>query len=391
MNKNRQALILSGSWLVVFGLIMKFPRFAVFMGTAKGVEPFGDLQGFLAVGDCRKIPIAQIVGGACDPWNRPWCYGVWLIHVIQFLHLSNRFYLILGWLNAILISACLGTLAKFYSSNFTWAYLAAFSPPIFFLAERGNTDSLIMFLTVILVFAVIKKKGFWFFWIPALLMGSKIYPGGIIIIFTKMKDFLWALGMTFIFAFIWIKDIHIILGNQPHCRAWSYGDIFYYSQEWRCYSNGVISSKVTIELAIVSLLFWTSSFMVFKLFKPKLLVRYSSFLGSNYSAQVLIKASGIIFLVSFLGVTVVDYKLWTLVILSFGVANLDFGNNKILRLGILGFIFFGLWGSRVTPEWIQYYSNWDLILLSFLVFIYLTQDSLERLKPVILKFRLNRN
>lgn len=388
MQRNRAALVLSGTWFFVFSMVMLFPKFAIFMGTAKGPKPFMDLQQVLTTGDCKGLSLERVVSGACDPWHRPWCYGVWMIHVVQFLHLSNHFYLLIGWVNAILIAICLGFMTRFFVSKLIWSYLAAFSPPIFFLAERGNTDTWIMILVLIFVFAVIRDKGRWFFWIPALLMAYKIYPGGIIMVFTKLKDFLWASFAAILFAFLWVRDIHTIIGNQPHCRGWSFGNIVYYSQSWRCYDNGVISTRVTIELAVVTVLFWFAAFLFFKFFKPNWLSESTSIVNKNMPAKILIKASGIIFLVSFLGVTVVDYKLWSVILLAFGVTSLDFGKRKFTRWTLLGLIFLGLWGSRVTPEWVQYLSNWDLILLTFVVFLYFTQDLVEELERFFSKRKI---
>jgi len=121
MRRNRAALILSGTWLFVFSMVMLFPKFAIFMGTAKGVKPFSDLQQVLSTGNCHGIALEKIVNGACDPWHRPWCYGVWMIHVVQFLHLSNHYYLLIGWVNAILIAFCLGIMSRFFVSKLIWS------------------------------------------------------------------------------------------------------------------------------------------------------------------------------------------------------------------------------------------------------------------------------
>jgi hypothetical protein len=79
----------------------------------------------------------------------------------------------------------------------------------------------------------------------------------------------------------------------------------------------------------------------------------------------------------------VDYKLWSVVLLAFGITSLDFGERKIFRAVIFFLIFFGLWASRVTPLWIQYYANWSLIALTFVVFIFLTQDLSEKSKRIL--------
>ena len=384
MLKNRIAYMVSASWFLTFILVMVFPKFAYVMGTAKGPTPFMDLQFVLSAGDCRGVPLINVMNGACDPWHRHWCYAVWIIHFVQFLHLSNHYYLLIGWINAILIAVCLGVLAKFFWSNLKWTFLAAFSPPIFFLAERGNTDTLIMCLTLIFVWAVTRGLGRWFFWIPGLLMGTKIYPGGIFLAFSKLRDFYWGIASAGLFGFIWLKDIKTILANQPHCRGWQFGDIAFYTQNMKkCYDNGVISTRVSIELGLGTILLWTASFVIIKALKPSWLLEFSAVVNSKVASQTLIKASGAIFIVSFLGVSMVDYKLWSVVLLAFGITSLDFGERKIFRAVIFFLIFFGLWASRVTPLWIQYYANWSLIALTFVVFIFLTQDLSEKSKRIL--------
>jgi hypothetical protein len=385
MIKTRHAIALSTSWLVVFYFVMTFPKFAILMGTAHGPGPFMDLQQVLTAAACRNLPLQDVVEGACDPWNRPWCFGVWIIHIIQFLGFSNDHYLLIGWLNALIISICLGVLTKFFASSLKWAYLAAFSPPIFFLAERGNTDTLIMLLTLIFVFSIIKGKARWFIWIPALLMGAKIYPGGLLLVFSRFKEFVWGVIAAALFALIWLKDLNTILGNQTHCREWSFGNIIYYSQEWRCYGYGVIDSNVAFRLAIVSVLFWANAFLFLKIFKPTWLFEGAKIVKSNAESEILIKASGIVFLISFLGVTVVDYKLWSVALLSFGIMRLDFGAHKKIRTLLFFLVFFGLWGSRFQPSWIQLLANWDLLILTFLVFLYFAHDFSEKAKFLIRK------
>jgi hypothetical protein len=388
MHKNRMPLILSGVWFFVFYLVMEFPMFGYVMGTATSSSPFMDLQFVLSAGDCSKLPLQDVMNGVCDPWNRHWCYAVWIIHLVQFLHLSNHYYLLIGWINALLIALCIGVLTRYFTKNLIWAYLAAFSPPMFFLAERGNTDTLIMALTIIFVFAVIKEKAHWFFWIPGLLMGTKIYPGGIFLAFSKLKDFIWGIIAAALFAIVWIRDIGTILGNQPHCRGWQFGDIAFYTQDMtKCYDNGVISTKVTVLLATATISMWFAAFVIFNVLKPGVISGYVEMINKNTSSQALIKASGAIFVISFLGVSMVDYKLWSVVLLAFGITNLDFGSNKIFRAVLLFLVYFGLWGNRVTPLWIQYFANWALVALTFLVFAYLVQDLIEKGKASYTKVK----
>jgi hypothetical protein len=351
------------------------------MGYSQGPSPFMDLQAVLANGDCKGVPLQDVINGVCDPWQRPWCYGVWIIHLVQFLHLSNTHYLLFGWLNALLIAICLGFVTKYFVSKLRWAYLVAFSPPIFFLAERANSDSFMMIFTVLLVFLIIKQKNKWFFWIPALLVGAKVYPAAILLAFTKFKDFFWAALATLFFAIFWIRDIGTILGNQIHCRSWTFGTIVYYTQTMnKCYDYGEISTKVTILLAIGSIFLWLAFYILLRIFRPTALSKFTDLINSDQVAQTLIRATGAIFLLCFLGVSMVAYKLWCVALLTIGISRLNFGSSKSFRAILNSLLLVGLWGTRITPVWVQFIASWATTALSFLVFAYILQDLLEKLR-----------
>ncbi|CAB4842945.1 MAG: hypothetical protein F2768_03655 [Actinobacteria bacterium] len=381
MLKTRDAVILSVSWLFTFSLTMAFPKFAYLMGYSPGPSPFMDLQAVLTLGDCRGVPLHDVINGVCDPWERPWCYGVWIIHLVQFLHLSNDYFLIFGWLNALLIAICLGFVTKYFVSNVKWAYLVAFSPPIFFLAERANSDSLVMIFTVILLFSIIHQRNKWFFWIPALLIGAKVYPAAIFLAFTKFKDFFWAMLATLFFALFWIRDIGTILGNQIHCRSWTFGNIVYYTQTMnKCYDYGEISTTVTILLAIGSILLWLAFYIFLRIFRPTTLSKFTNLINSDEVSQTLVRVSGAIFLLCFLGVSMVAYKLWCVALLAIGVSRLNINSHKTFRAILFSLLLAGLWGTRISPVWVQILANWALTALSFLVFAYIVQDLLDRLR-----------
>jgi hypothetical protein len=284
-----------------------------------------------------------------------------------------------------LIAICLGFVTKYFVSKLKWAYLVAFSPPIFFLAERANSDSFIMILTVVLIFSIINQRNRWFFWIPALLIGAKVYPAAILLAFTKFKDFFWAALATLFFAFFWIRDIGTILGNQIHCRSWTFGNIIYYTQNMnKCYDYGEISTKVTIFLAIGSILLWLAFYILLRIFRPTTLSKFTDLINSDLVSQTLVRASGAIFLLCFLGVSMVAYKLWCVALLAIGVSRLNFTSNKSFRAILFSLLLLGLWGTRITPVWVQFLANWALTALSFLVFAYILQDLLDRLrKPSI--------
>jgi hypothetical protein len=381
MLKTRDAVILSISWFLTFSLTMAFPKFAYLMGYSAGPSPFMDLQAVLTLGDCRGVPLQDVINGVCDPWQRPWCYGVWIIHLVQFLHLSNDYYLIFGWLNAILIAICLGFVTKHFVSNVKWAYLTAFSPPIFFLAERANSDSLVMILSIALIFLIIRHRNKWFFWIPALIIGAKVYPAAIFLAFTKFKDFFWSILATLFFAIFWIRDLGTILGNQIHCRSWTFGNIVYYTQTMgKCFDYGEISTKVTIFLVIGSILLWFAFYILLRIFCPTKLSKFTNLINSDQVSQTLVRAFGGIFLLCFLGVSMVAYKLWCVALLAIGLSRLDFRVNKTFRTILFSLLLVGLWGTRISPVWVQLLANWALTALSFLVFAYIVQDMLERFR-----------
>jgi len=91
---------------------MYFPNFAKFLGFSKGPKPFMDLQQVLSAGDCRDKTTEKLLMGVCDPWSRPIPYPSWILKLVQLVHASNSYALIIGWINAILIAFSIYYLAR---------------------------------------------------------------------------------------------------------------------------------------------------------------------------------------------------------------------------------------------------------------------------------------
>jgi len=346
--------ILALSWLIVFSTGMYFPNFANFLGIAKGPKPFMDLQAVLSAGDCKGESTAKLLAGVCDPWNRPIPYPSWILELVQFLHLSNSYYLIIGWINAALIAFSIYFLGKRCREHMFWFSLAVMAPPMFFLAERGNIDSIILFLVLIFITRESGNRSPWHLWIPGILTAAKIYPVGLFFSLNKKRDLLISIVIGLLFLPIWIGNLHSILGNQPHSRGWSYGNIILLTQDMdKMYLIGAIDFRITLFVALITLLIWLAGFgLAMLVFKNKI-EQFNKTLEENPFSKTMYLSGSFVFLVTYIGISVGDYKLWTALIVVASLLTLpDMLDNKI-RNTLLMLIVFGMWGSRYTPTFIE--------------------------------------
>jgi len=387
MEKLRQysPQILATTWLAVFSLGMYFPNFAKILGFAKGPKPFMDLQQVLTAGDCQDESTANLLAGVCDPWNRPIPYPSWILEVVQFLDASNSYVLTIGWINALLLALVIYFLGTKCRDHIIWFALAVLSPPMFFLAERGNIDSLILFLTIFFVIGESQGKKIWHLWIPGLLTALKIFPFGLFLALNKKQNLFISLVIGIVLLPIWVGDLSTILGNQPHSRVWSYGNIILLTQDMnKLYSIGAIDFKVTLFLALITLLVWLSAYgLGMLLFKGKV-EKFVSELEENDYAKALFLSGSFVFLITFVTISVGDYKLWTALLTIAALLTMPKKSDTTLRKTLGFLLIFGMWCSRYTPTFIQVLGDISLYLAATMLFVinlnYLI-TCLKKLKP----------
>ena len=367
--------LLGLSWFVTFLLGMHFPKLARNLGFIKGPKPFMDLQSVLVFGDCLSRPetsltTAKLLSGVCDPWNRPYTYPLWIAHLVHFLHLSNSQVNLIGWLNAILLAISIGIIANYAGGNRIWFALAVFSPPMFFLAERGNIDSVIFFLVLLFIYGEARKNRAWHTWIPGLLVATKIYPLGLLVTFNKRRTLALGIIFTVLFTPLWIGQISSVLGNQPHSRAWSYGDIILVTSDInRLYQIGSINFKITLLVAIKMIEIWFGCYFAAKVLAQRKLSELIAELKNSKATSTILFSGAAIFLFSYLGFSVSDYKLWTGLLIAAGLARISDSLNKQVKFTLLALLLVGMWGSRFVPHWMEYVGDTSLLLLSCGLFV----------------------
>ena len=352
-----------------------------------------DLQGVLVFGDCYSRPqaplsTAKLLSGSCDPWNRPLPYPLWITHLVRFLHLSNSQSLLIGWINAILLAISIGIIANYCRGNLFWFTLAVFAPPMFFLAERGNIDSVIYILALLFIWGDARNSKAWHSWIPGLLVATKIYPLGLLVTFNKRKTLALGLLFTVVFMPLWVGEIHSVLGNQPHSRMWSYGDIILVTTKInRIFQIGSINFKITLLAALAMLVIWLGFYFAAKLLVQEKLSTMILELENSKATSTLLLSGSAIFVFSYLGISMADYKLWTGLLIVAGLSRLADPQNKEIKFLLLILLLVGMWGSRFAPYWMEYIGDFALLLLSCGLFVI----TLEYMRVNLQRLRLNSN
>jgi hypothetical protein len=120
-------------------------------------RPFLDLELVTSNVDCHIANPQLLVSElTCDPGNRAFNYPEFMIDLASILRVGSSFNFALGVFFQFLF---IGTL-YFLVCLFGWKLqpklaklflilLASVSPPVFFVLERGNTDSIVFVLTVL--------------------------------------------------------------------------------------------------------------------------------------------------------------------------------------------------------------------------------------------------
>jgi hypothetical protein len=362
--------ILATTWLAVFSLGMYFPNFAKILGFLEGPIPFMDLHAVLKAGDCRGESTLNLLSEACDPANLQIGYPSWILNVVQFLHASASYVSVIGWINVLLIALVIFFLAKRCRNQIIWFAFAVLSPPMFFLAERGNIDSLILFLTLVFVFGESKRNKIWHLWIPGLLTALKIFPFGLFFAVNKKRSLVISLAVGVVLLPLWVRDLNTILVSQPHSRVWSYGNIILLTQDMNApLPLGSTDFRVTLLLALITLFIWLSAYgLGVLLFKSKV-DEFVATLEENAYAKTLFLSGSFVFLITFITVSAPDYKLWTAFLTVAALLTLPKKADSTLQKTLIFLLIFGMWGGRYTPNFIEVLGDVSLFLATIVLFV----------------------
>ena len=128
----------------------------------RAIFPFVDLYTVLTAAKCfQDIGFEVYTNNA----ETPLCffvYGHTLLDLVNFLHLSPQIILLLGYSNILLVLGILLWLSSGIVTNSNrmgWFVSSIIcSPPIWLLLERGNVDSLIFILLILVAFLLKEKR-----------------------------------------------------------------------------------------------------------------------------------------------------------------------------------------------------------------------------------------
>lgn len=174
----------------VFGTMQIFGWPLLKYWGVKGHTNFADLNSVLGSADCfRKIGFeiyTYPIGHECA-YN----YGSWLMRSINSLGLKEDYTSILGWLfilgMAVLFAYVLAN-SNLRTIDVLFAIVVFVSPPIMLLLERGNFDTLIIFLIVVgAKFAAEKRINLSIFVIFASFL-YKFYTAGLVLLLSFISQ-----------------------------------------------------------------------------------------------------------------------------------------------------------------------------------------------------------
>lgn len=207
----------------------KFWKFTFPLSSSR---PFLDLELLTSNIRCHienpQIPISEL---SCDPGGRVFNYPEFMIHFASLSKVGNYSNFTLGVFFQILFIGTLGFLLLFYTREsrpnnvkFFLASLASFSPPIFFVLERGNTDSFVFVLTVfgLLLVGAFSLLGFLLLVIAFML---KLYPAAAILV-TISKKRIRSVALTISIIVFWF-----VVNLSDFIRVWKVSP----SYQWDSY------------------------------------------------------------------------------------------------------------------------------------------------------------
>jgi hypothetical protein len=140
-------------------------------------------------------------------------------------------------------------------------------------------------------------------------------------------------------------------------------------------------------VAIAMLVIWLGCYFAAKLLAQEKLSEFVKELENSKATSTLFLSGSAIFVFSYLGISMGDYKLWTGLLIAAGLARLANPVNKEIKFLLLTPLLVGMWGSRFAPNWMEYVGDFSLLLLSCGLFVI----TFEYMRVNLQRLRLNSN
>lgn len=220
--------------VMLLAIATKLGTWAWLSGSAY-VPDFDDLKQLTASAECLAAdPSWDFSSPTCDPLGRAYNYPMFWIQALEFLNVTSGDTKLLGAGLAIIAIGSITIIAFLARSAFgSWTSLglftlAALSPPIFLLIDRGNSDSVILGLTVLAVVLVIRGNSIAGAPIIAFSGFLKLFSfaSGLMLVVQRRQRIssIAMLGAFFLVSMFFLRDqIPIISANTPRSANTSFG------------------------------------------------------------------------------------------------------------------------------------------------------------------------
>jgi hypothetical protein len=377
-------------WFALFTLAMRTPSLWKILGVSQGSSTFMDLRAVLVAGNCTNRNSLAAIAGSCDPSGPLLGYPMWVAKLVGLLHLSSSRTDQLGWINAEFLAISIGVLVYWSKRQTFWIVLVAFSPPIFFLGERGNIDSVVLFFVMIFVWLASNGRMWPATFVPPLMGAFKIYPLAMIASLREKKYFFTSFLIFVATLPMLLGDTKLVMHSQSHARVTSYGDILLLGGNTHQYfAPGQLSARKTATLALITCLIWLAGFLLLRGIDKRGMAGFLKKIDADPLAYYLFSSGVLIYLFSYLGVSMSDYKLWTLLLVITAASRTHLpGAGAVIKISLVVLIEIGVWCSRLIPDWVVWIGDITLFVLSMLLAACVLETARMRFRDYLGRRRL---
>jgi hypothetical protein len=354
-------------------------------------KTFGDLRLLTSNSECYLDGITQVSNLNCDPWGRDFNYPkIWLklatffqvkeshtefIGVILILLLFFTFVLLIFLMQSKSMRTSLSEKFRIVMSTVIFC-----SPPSFFLAERGNIETIVFLLLLLIAFLPLR---FFYFSVMIWILASnlKIYPlvsaAFMFLSPGKFRRALWCLGLgLFIFGFCTARQLSHLSKTSDYFPFDSYGSQIF--SRMLCYpqtNSGLLCNPASqVFLGIATLAFvWAAIQLTTSREYSRVQGIFREVLLNSPNSRKIMITFGSTFLFTYLIGTNWDYRLILLYPITLLALNSDASAKEIKM--VLMILIAPLYLSY--NEWVPLQILGDLILiplffliLSLLISIY---------------------
>lgn len=309
---------------------------------------FADLRMITRTADCVSAGNWSMESETCDLWNRAYNYPPVWAELFSLLRLGNNQTSLIGFLLGLLVIATFAFMAlRVARENVGLLSLvavsaASVSPPIAILIERGNTESVILLLTLLAALLSVKSR-LGAIVVAAMAAGLKIFPILVGLHYFRTRRNWWEPTFFTVLALVLmvpaVRSIDLITERTPYTSEYSFGASVTMAVFWPEVLEAerylLLPVNLGATLALGSAVFWI---LKSEIRSAVAKLQAEPFVSSQFTLCALV------FLGTYLSGTRFDYSLCFLVPIVVSIA-LSRSTNFVM-ICTQGLIFVSMWGSH---------------------------------------------